>query len=323
MAVLLICVGVLVAGALVLAIRGQRSPEAQPKGTTTEIAQAGATATVSNGTAGNSAVAQAARIELPPPDVPLDAVFDELADAADAGQVAAACRLAWDLQRCHRLEALAAIPGFYVEGAARAPAGSAQEDELIAEVVTAQESLAVDKQVCEGLPADRLKQAAGRMLQAARLGHPASQAMFASWPPFGLHVSVEEAELVVFHRDHAMQMLRTAAASGEPAALFGLFHACHFGEIRMLHGTIDVGCDPVCALAAATVLRGFADSQTRTGADEVIRESAAALDPAGLQEAMRLADFYRQRFADTPAYDFAGGIFKSQLRAPCHDLEYP
>lgn len=264
-------------------------------------------------------------LPLPPPDAPLETAFDDLAKAADAGDVAAACRLAWDLQRCHRLQAQAAIPEFLVEGAARAPQGSPEEGELIAEVMAARERLAGDRRVCAGLSADRLEQAAERMLQAARLGHPASQAMFASWPPFGPDLSLEEAELAIHHRDHAMALLRTAAASGEPAALFGLFHACHFGEIRMLHGTVDVGRDPVCAMATALALRGFADRQTAADAGEVIRESVAILDMEDQQRARRRAAFYRARFEGLPEYDFAGGVFKPHLRAPCSDLamEHP
>lgn len=259
-------------------------------------------------------------IPLPPPDTPLDAIFDDLAQAADAGHVAAACRLAWDLQRCHSLEARSGIPGFYVESAARAPGDSPEEDGLIAEAMAAQDRLARDERVCEGLSADELGQVAGRMLQAAQLGHPASQAMFAIWPPFGPDLSLEEAELALFHRDHAMDFLRKGAASGEPTALFGLFHACHFGEIRMLHGSIELGRDPVCAMATAIALREFADPRTVVDADLVIRESASALDPAGRQEAAKRAAFYRQRFLGQSNFDFAGGIFKSHLRAPCSDL---
>src|SRR5690606_22706592 len=53
-----------------------------------------------------------AMASLPPPDAPLATVFDALAEAADAGDVRASCRLAWDLKRCQTLDARQRIPDF-------------------------------------------------------------------------------------------------------------------------------------------------------------------------------------------------------------------
>ena len=45
-----------------------------------------------------------------------------------------------------------------------------------------------------------------------------------------------------------------------------------------MHGVIEVGRDPVCAMATAITLRDIADAHTVAGADEVLRDSLAVLD---------------------------------------------
>lgn len=256
-------------------------------------------------------------IVLPPPGAPLEGVFDELAEAADAGHAPAACRLAWDLARCSHLPAMVSLQEALLDRAAASEGGSNDEAARIDDLVQVEGWVGTGQAVCKGLSKKHLEQAPRRMYQAAELGHPASMARFALWPPFGRSLGLDDAELALAHRTQAMNFLRTAAARGEPVGLWGLFVTCHFGEIPTVHGTVEVGRDPVCALATATALRRFADPATTAEADQVIREATLALEGQDRARAHALAKLYEDVFRDQQTYDFASGAFREVLDDPC------
>lgn len=258
---------------------------------------------------------------LPPASAPLEMAFDELAEAADAGHAPAACRLAWDLARCSHLPAMTSLPQVLLDRAAESESGSGDEAARIDDLVQVEGWVGKGQSVCAGLSPAHLDQAPRRMYQAAELGHAASMARFALWPPFGESLSLDDAELALAHRTHAMDFLRTAAASGEPVGLWGLFITCQSGEILTAHGAVEVGRDPVCALATASVLRRFADASTTAEADQVIREATLALDGQDRARAQALATRYEDAFHNQSSYDFASGAFREHLDDPCAEVE--
>ena len=262
-----------------------------------------------------------AHVVLPPPGTPLAVVFDELAEAADAGHTPSACRLAWDLARCAHLPAMASLPQMLLDRAAEADGGSRDEAAGIARLARVEDLVGQDQAVCAGLSTERREEAPHRMYQAAKLGHAPSMARFALWPPFGESLTFDDADLALAHRRHAMDFLRKSAARGEPTGLWGLFITCHSGEIRTLHGTVEVGQDPVCALATASALRRFADPATLAEADEAIRETSLALDASDRASAHAMARRYDAIYRDQPQYDFAGGAFRNHLDDPCADIQ--
>src|SRR5690606_34697451 len=109
-------------------------------------------------------------------------------------------------------------------------------------------------------------------------------------------------------------------AHGEPTALFGLMHACHFGELRLSHGTIEVGRDPACAMATALALRGVADPRTIEDAAEVHRVSAAQLDAEALHRVRRPVEADQSRLGPPSLVVLARGIFAPCLRSACRYL---
>jgi hypothetical protein len=124
-----------------------------------------------------SALATAPKTErapMPPADTPLIEILDALTRRTDAGDPAAACRLAAELIRCsHRAALVADInsDAFRTDPSSKRHIASSEHrgHKLLAEA----------NRICAGVPATRINEAFRRTMDAADLGHPGARSWVA------------------------------------------------------------------------------------------------------------------------------------------------
>lgn len=107
---------------------------------------------------------------LPPADTPLVEIVDALTRRAEAGDPAAACRLAAELVRCsHRAQLVASInsDAFRTDPESKRHLASSEH--------RGHERLAEANRICAGVPAARINEAFRRTMDAADLGHPGAR----------------------------------------------------------------------------------------------------------------------------------------------------
>jgi len=261
--------------------------------------------------------AVAAASTLPPRSTPLEGMFEELGKRADHGDVDAACRLAWDLALCQFASTLPETQQWLIDQASGQPAGSRSETAIIASSQRVDAWAERSAAVCSGLSANHMNQAAARMAQAAQLGHALSMARFARMPPFGETLNLSQADLIVFHRENALALLERAAATGEPTALFELYHAYSRGHIATRYGELPVKRNPVRATAAGLALRRFADAATNEGIDQRIAEFAPEISVDDHARLRAQTEAFERAFAHQGPRDFASGVFGPDIGETC------
>jgi hypothetical protein len=140
--------------------RSARSPDSAPPSALVNAA--------STPQAANTSIAAQ---PLPAADTPLADILDELTRRADAGEPAAACRLAAELTRCsHRDELVSGLnAASLVEDRVRRPTDTLHGDRQRAALSTA-------NRVCTGVAPERIAEAPHRLMNAADLGHPGARA---------------------------------------------------------------------------------------------------------------------------------------------------
>jgi hypothetical protein len=123
-----------------------------------------------------STPSQADAPRLPPVDAPLVDILGTLTRRADAGDPAAACRLAADLVRCkHRADLLSGINRNFLMGndSAERPFAAAEHPD--------QQRLARANRICAGVPSALIAEAFRRTMDAADLGHPGARRWLAMY----------------------------------------------------------------------------------------------------------------------------------------------
>jgi len=235
----------------------------------------------------------AARIVLPPADAPLAPVLPTLVQAARRGDVGAMCRLAYELKRCRddlenarrAVESVTESMGepetslIRVDGKWVAPDRSA----LLARHTAKRDQL---EAVCAGVSPQTGLEPWRLELAAARAGHVPSIVRFAAGQPLRSYVRLTDIEGLRAYRDEAPDLLRRAAAMGDPQAAFVLMHAYRGNGTVAATGRIPE--DPGLALAYALALLGVGDAATERSLVETIAKLRRTLD-APQQRAAELA----------------------------------
>ncbi|MEN1925416.1 hypothetical protein [Luteimonas qiangzhengi] len=202
---------------------------AQQSVVVTEAAQAAPAPPAATRPADNGAVKpeEAGAATLPPLDAPLRLVIDDLMRRADAGDVAAACRVAAELERCGELRltvgAFSATRREMQRLVDEAPGEHRHAFVSRLEEIEAMAATAVDGTMhCAGIPEPDPGERARYWRTAALGGHPAAVRHYAIGNAFRFDDMMGAVpELATYHNE-AEAMARQAAMGGDLAMLHAL-----------------------------------------------------------------------------------------------------
>jgi hypothetical protein len=225
---------------------------------------------------------------LPPPDTAFHEIHAELKERAARGDVPALCRLSFELNRCRRSTHAAALASQLSSAAVRAAAGSADERGMIEESARLAALAENDSRICGQVPPEDPRDAWRYLLAAAQRGHVPSMVRFAIEPPLDEHAFMPDLEGWQAYRAHAEALLRSAASTGDPAAIFFLYWA--YAGYPMPGGAQIAPRDPVQALAYALRARHFAAGGSSRSIERSIDRLSGELDAAGIAAAERMSN---------------------------------
>lgn len=137
---------------------------------------------------------------LPPLDVPVATILGSLEARARAGDAKAACRVAMEKVRCHRVLTLPT----------NAPKSTPEIEARIER----------DRGLCNGVEVARTEDAWRYLSQAALAGNVAAMSLFVRDPQMSERSPIETAEGWLVYRDYAARFLATAIEGGDTMALF-------------------------------------------------------------------------------------------------------
>lgn len=191
-----------------------------------------------------------AALPLPPLNTPVAQVLDDLKRAARAGDARAACRAAFELERCHELRALQASISSFRDLAERPGVGPELARRYTAVADREQARFLEGKRLCEGVRAADAQDAWRYLLQAARAGHGPSMARFASRRVFADADPVAALDGLIAFRNEGPSFLARAAQSGYPEA----YEQLAFAYVTGMDLGLGVPHDPVRGVAYYTAL---------------------------------------------------------------------
>lgn len=227
----------------------------------------------------------------PPPLPPLDARvvehFDDLQARAQRGEVAAACRLGYDLMLCREIPELEKSAAFFVDSAARG--NEAMRTGTVELIRRIEARLARARAICEGTTPAQLRSAWRYMALAAELGHPDAGAAFAVDPPLDRQNFLADLDGWRYYRDNAARLLRRAAANGSWSAIYFL-QGDYAGRNPGFDRPPAVEADPLMAVAYALVLERVGDADTAGARGQEIADMTRAWPPERLARAEAIAD---------------------------------
>ena len=223
--------------------------------------------------------APARMLALPPANAPLASVLPALREAGMRGDGAAACRYAMEVTRCAQhardVESEQSMRQF-LEGEKGIPPQKREEiDRLMAQMRARIER---DTPVCKGVPPEELKGAWRVLFAAARDGHVASMARFATTPQLlgtGGRLDFDE-EALAAYRTYGLRFLEDSARAGDIAAIEKLGR----DSLEPGSGTRAVPYDPVKGIAYLDALAAHAAPAYR---DELSRHVEGAIAAQGIR----------------------------------------
>jgi hypothetical protein len=247
------------------------------------------------------------RKPLPPRDARIIDVFDELDRRAERGDVAAACRLGFDLTLCRERQRHRDIIEFFLDSGAKYPDGTEGSVRIVQEL---EATLAHAAMICEGLPAPTEADAWRHLARAGNLGDDRAAARFGALPPLEIIDDGTETDARRYHADHGARLLLEAFERGNPEALF-MIHRQYAGLGAGFARQLAVEPDPVRALGYAMVLAPISDPNNERWFNEQIEAARAEWQPAEFERAVEIANEYRGRHElPTRRIDFDGGVFR-------------
>ena len=251
---------------------------------------------------------------LPPPGAPLRTVLASLKQQAAEGDAAAACRIAFELERCAKLPRLRNLPGFWAQGLDR-KTGKPRDDARW-QVESARRRLADAESACEGLPADELAWTFDYALASAIAGNREARWMLSSWP-VGLDVQRPERTLEGWARwrEHIAAILVAGVAAGDPRIMRMASRA--YTEVTWGYRIFPE--DPVRAVALQFAIdRAASDGYRGTEANNgLFMAREASLDAAQVDEARRIASSMSTAQAPEGGVDWSRGMNPSPDGTAC------
>lgn len=188
---------------------------------------------------------------LPSLDMPLADSIDELERRTAAGDAAAACRLAFELERCSTIDQQRSRYAAFLShqlSLIDSDDESVATDEDIEDVerITAdwQGYLASVVRHCEDIPVVSRPQVVWSLRRAASLGSRPAQRIYANGSSFSSEYTLELLEELVLYRDQAEPMANALAREGDFAMVMALARAYMPESMRsrfhMLSQAVDV-----------------------------------------------------------------------------------
>jgi len=176
-----------------------------------------------------------------PEDVPVAELFEALESRARAGDVAAACRIAAEVNRCRSLPRYL-LSAEHERGAIDAIArADVSADERASRAAELADSIEYNRRIaeqCQALSPQQLRAAPRYYLLAAQRGHVPSMARFANAIGAGGADMVADPELYALYRQHAWPMFRAAFEAGHPFAVMAWRGALDSNGFSFLAGAL-------------------------------------------------------------------------------------
>jgi hypothetical protein len=255
---------------------------------------------------------------LPPINTPVAGMLDDLKKQAAAGNKQAACRLSFELDRCHNIPRLqrsamsfanlAREPGMAPELVRRYTAISEREQAQVVEV----------HRLCLGMKKEETGEAWRYLLQAARAGHGPSMARYANRRTLWDEDPIRVLDGLIAFRSEGPAFLQGAAQMGYPEA----YEQLAFAHINGVTLGLDIPVDRVKGLA-------YYVAMMRTGTPEEVARLQRAIDYAMQKENLSQDDLARARILAEPlaaallrrnppgSVDFSGGTFAGDNGSHC------
>ena len=219
---------------------------------------------------------------LPPLDTPVAQVLDGLERQARAGDMRAACRVAFELQRCHELRALQASMSAFRDLAERPGIGRELAKRYNAIADRDQARFLEGQRLCEGVASAQSQEAWRYLLQAARAGHGPSMARFASRRVFSDADPVAVLDGLIAFRSEGPAFLARAAQAGYPEA----YEQLAFAYVTGIDLGLGVPHDAIRGVAYYTALMRVATTAENARLQRAI-EYAVQNDKLDAQELAR------------------------------------
>lgn len=263
---------------------------------------------------------------LPPLDQPLRNTFAELKQRADAGEAAASCRLAVELDFCAQIGArLASASDMLRQADGDGPTirvgnridetASPEEQRRQAEQALMQQSerLLQESAYCEGVPASTPVQRVQYWRSAALAGNAMALRMYATGNVFRQDSVLDQLDALRVYRGEAETLALQAARSGDRMVMMALAHAYSPNNRQRRGFLLSQALEPDGARALAFYLH--AQSQVGTPANVAapdgrrrpaqredrltreIRELETQLDAGSLARARQLAADMTRNYA--------------------------
>lgn len=241
---------------------------------------------------------------LPPPDLPLAEIYDELAERARRGDADAACRLAAELDRCttarrqlysiRRYEDFAATDGRRNNPSETIPL----DDSMIAFMASTLEQYEPIEALCRDIEPERLREAYDFQRIAAERGNSNMRLLYATRPMLDRTYFLDDLDRWHDYRETAPIMLQRALAEGVAAAVPPLALS-HVPESSMF--TIAIGVrqpDPDRFMTFQFLSRSLGLDPFRL--DPVLDRLTTELDPKRVASARARAEQLRTRHFTNP-----------------------
>lgn len=239
--------------------------------------------------------------------------FKQLANAADAGDVRAACMLSTLMAMCAYQDQGDVFKEALLEGAAVSEPGDTTErmsTDRIARIESARQKY---EPFCASLTRPQRSQSFDRMLQASRLGSARAALRFFLQPPLRSDAGGIALDRVEQYRDHAIDGLEKAALKGNGLAMVTLFDLLATGRFESNEVAFDSKVDRAKAIALGRAILPILDPITLDRVNKSLSDIEAQASPRELEEAR----LWSSRFRVDPDQASLDG-----LPNPAEDVEY-
>jgi hypothetical protein len=259
-----------------------------------------------------------ATVPLPPIQTPVATVLQDLKQLAASGNAQAACRVAFELDRCHNLSRQQRSAASYRNLADQAGIGPDLARRYAEMAEREQARFAETKRLCEGVPQEETGDAWRYLLQAARSGHGPSMVRYASRRTLWDVDAMRILDGLIAFRSEGPAFLARAAEMGYPEA----YEQLAFGHITGTNLGLEIPVDRVKGLAYYIAL-------TRTGTPEEVARIQRSIDYTMRKENLSAEDLARARTLAEPlaaallqrsapgSVDFTGGTYGADNGSHC------
>jgi hypothetical protein len=224
-------------------------------------------------------------------NAPLAPQLQKLRALSDNRDPYATCVLAWALDLCARGAGHVSTNQYYNADM------KTLDDKSVTEIAMIFEYQQRHATLCSGLVETDLWDIDQRLLQSARMGHVRSMTLLAQLPARGgSGLETSAASFLQAHREHAEEMLNTAAEAGDKEAIREVENAYSRGYITSSLGDIKVEIDLAKSMAALRAMALHARQEEKEDYDRAIADAVTRMSHRQRQRFERLAASYGRAY---------------------------